>query len=180
MSEMSEMSEMREMSEITTIAEVILAAASMRQVYRESRCPCGCGGSWRRTVSGTIGGQPALWMGCSRRGGVAVGGGLTGAQREVALAVLAACERLDIGIDAVMDSGLARPLGLWIEVVTGDLAVEAERRELAGVVAEWAKPAGQRSRAAREPAAWVASRRWEVRDLDVASVTDGIWEPASV
>lgn len=76
----------------------------MRRIYRASMCPCGCGGSWANYVSGTIGMESAVWMGCCRRGGSAVGTGVTGEQCAAVHAILAACDRLGVSIDDVMDT----------------------------------------------------------------------------
>lgn len=71
---------------------------------RASRCACGCGGTWDRTVSGTCGYQPAIWGGCSRRGGSATSAPFAGAE-DVGKFVAAreAAERLDISLDDLVD-----------------------------------------------------------------------------
>lgn len=72
----------------------------MAAVNRHSRCPCGCGGSWNRTVGGTVGLKPTVWMGCSRNRGSSVGGSITGAGQVAQInAVTASSERLGITAD---------------------------------------------------------------------------------
>ena len=159
-------------SKLTTITAIIEAAHTMRDVYRTSRCPCGCGGSWAHTVSGTIGGQPTIWMGCARRNGAAVGGGLTGDQYHIAHAVIAACEKLNIDIGDVIESATEYCYsGQGYQIVVGPLALAYEREILARVVSEWAT----KSLSRRDPEQYLASRQLSRRDIDIDDVCDGIW-----
>ena len=113
-------------TKLTTLRSVIEAAGRMREVARGARCACGCGGSWSRYVSGTSGDTPAIWMGCSRRGGSTVGGGLTGTDCRAAHAVLAACDRLGLDVDDVIDTTIEYQPGRGM-VAAGPLAEDYQR-----------------------------------------------------
>lgn len=157
-------------TKLNTIAEVVQAAEKMREIRRGSRCACGCGGSWNDVVGGTISGEPAMWMGCNRRHGSTVGGGVTGADFDVANEVLAACDRMGIDIDDVCESDVK---GYYSQGpgITGPLAVSHERELLAGVVAGWNR--GDLGRI--DPDEHLRKRRLAHRGIDDAEVRDGIW-----
>jgi hypothetical protein len=161
---------------LTSIASVIDAASTMRRVYRESRCACacGCGGTWRKTVGGTIADKPSIWMGCDRRNGSSVGGGLTGEACHVARAVLTACERLGLDIDDVCESENKREC--CVSFVCGPLALDFEREQLEVVVATWGTTALGRI----DPDKYLAGRRLTQRGIDIADVREGIWEPVAI
>jgi hypothetical protein len=166
---------MAKKSELNTIREVIDAAITMRRVYRESRCPCGCGGSWGATVSGTISDKPAIWMGCSRQGGSSVGAGLTGDAYYVACAVIDACERMGIDIDDVIESDAAWDHVVSGYVVTGPLAIAYEREILTKAVESF----GRKELGSYPPAEILTKRRLAQRDIDIDDVCDGIWDLAT-
>lgn len=159
---------------LDSIASVVAAAGTMRRVYRESRCPCGCGGSWDRTVSGTIGGEPAIWMGCERRGGSAVGGGLTGDDYHVAIAVLSACESMGISAQDAVESECVREQ--CVSYVTGPLALDAEREALQSAFDRWERCRWGNT----HPDDWLAKREYGFRGMDIDDVCDGIWTRQTV
>ena len=116
------------------LVATVTAARVMREVYQSARCACGCGGTWDRTVSGTIGGQPALWMGCCYRNGSAVGGGLTGEDYHVACAVIVAAKRHGYTAQQVVETEVVIDCGTWLrgpaerEVDTARWEAEAHRK----------------------------------------------------
>lgn len=169
------------MSKFCSIGDVVRAAGAMRKVHRESRCPCGCKGTWNKAVRGTIGGSPALWMGCRFRNGSSVGGGLTGPAYHVAYAVLDACSRsdIDIDIDDVMQSTWDDGRHGVYGTVSGPLGLQYEREQLAAVVAAWEAAPARRSSLV-DPASYASARRVHERDIDIDDVCDGILETAAV
>lgn len=170
---------MASQSKPTTIRAAIAAANAMRSVSRKSRCPCGCGGSWDDSVSGTIGGKPAIWMGCSRRRGSTVGGGLTGDDYHIAHAVIAACSRLGISTDDVMATIPGEVGSGWCQEFDGPLALAVTRERLTQIVAD--KKAGALGVG---PAEWIADHNvsYALRrmGLSMDDVCDGIYLPAPV
>ena len=63
-------------------------------------CACGARGSWHwsKTVSGTVGDNPAMWQGCERCG-AAIGAALTGDHLYAAMTVAKAADDLGEDID---------------------------------------------------------------------------------
>ncbi len=76
------------------------------RVMQAGRVPCACGanGSWDDTISGSIGGKPALWAACPRCYGSAVGGGITGDAAAMVRQAIAAAERCGADVDAWVDA----------------------------------------------------------------------------
>jgi len=166
-----------------SLKEAVAAAATMRRVYKESRCACGCGGTWDRAVSGTIGGESAIWMGCARQGGSSVGGGLTGAEYDTAQSVIRAADRHDVSAQDIIETEIVGAERTWdvpegMPVIyggypVGPLAVELERQSLAAMVAASKDPTNYSVRPA-DVAKWIEKRQWASRDLDADEITDGI------
>lgn len=132
----------------------------MRQVYDGSRCACGCGGTWDKTVSGTIGDKPAIWMGCKYRNGSAVGGGVVD-QCAAIHAIIAACGRLEISVDDVIATRPFFEPGAPVAAYVGPLAIQHERELFA---------ANQSREYPTQAESWWHSRQLHRRDLDLSDI----------
>lgn len=115
-------------TKIGTLDDLLASPALrvMREVYDSSRCACGCCGTWDKTVSGAIGDKPAIWMGCERRNGSSVGGGIVD-QCPAVRSVIAACSRLGVSVDDVVETRPFAEVGAPIRSYTGPLAAQHER-----------------------------------------------------
>jgi hypothetical protein len=81
---------------------------------RTRRCPCGCGSTWDRTVSGTVGGVAAVWGGCSRRSGSATSIPFVGGE-EIAKfdAAVESAGRLGLSVDEFVDFAVDYNKAQW-------------------------------------------------------------------
>lgn len=157
-----------------SLFETVRAAEAMRRIYKTSRCPCGCAGSWDNTVSGSVGLEPAIWMGCVYQDGSAVCRGLTGADYHVAYAVKRAAAHYGYTTQEIVKTEIVRDLTgaylrgpaerpvdaeYWASV---ERAKEAREAKEAARLAEWeatrpereAKQAAEKAAIDAQRAAW--------------------------
>ena len=116
------------MAKINTLAALLSSPtlALMRAVYDGARCPCGCGGTWNKTVGGTVAEKQTIWMSCARQNGSAVGGGIT-EQCHAVCAILEACDRLDVSPDDAIETRPHVQVGSPTHAYVGPLAIAVER-----------------------------------------------------